>query len=166
MNIRNIAAQLLSQSLLVLQDRVTTTLMDIQSRDASVALTTILNVVNTNLPQLILRHLMYNDSVRYVLSGSETNGLALLNWMNPSQDVYQITSNRVGGEMRSTINNVIIDQTTDLGPSSSNVLTSGLFTDEITLSAIYQNDSDSERELILNGFNGAQIQGGFQSWMF
>jgi hypothetical protein len=165
-NIRNISAVLSARPLLWLNDRVVSTLMQIQSQAATIAMATIINVINNNLPEMTLRHLMYNDTDRYVLSGSETNGLALLNWTNPSQNVYQITSNRVGGEMRSTVNNVIIDETTDPGPNSTNVLTSGAITDEITLSAIYQNNSETPRELVLNGFNGAQIQGGFQSWTF
>jgi hypothetical protein len=165
-NIRNIAAVLSARPLLYLNDRVVSTLMQIQSQAATVAMATIINVINSNIPDMTLRQLMYNDSDRYVLSGSETNGLALLNWTNPSQNVYQITSNRVGGEMRSTVNNVIIDETTDPGPNPTNVLTSGALTDEITLSAIYQNNSETPRELVLNGFNGAQIQGGFQSWTF
>lgn len=164
-NIRNIAAVIGQRPLLYLNDRVVQTLMTIQSQSGTIAMATIITVAN-QLNEMTLRHLMYNDSDRYVLSGSETNGLALLNWTNPSQSVYQITSNRVGGEMRSTVNNVIIDETTDPGPNSSNVLTSGAITDEITLSTIYQNNSDSARELVLNGFNGAQIQGGFQSWTF
>lgn len=164
LNIRNISAVLTARPLLYINDRVVTTLMQIQSQAATIAMANIINVVNANLPEMTLRHLMYNDTDRYVLSGSETNGLALLNWTNPSQNSYQITSNRVGGEMRSTVNNVIIDETTDPSPGPSNVLTSGAITDEITLSAIYQNNSETPRELVLNGFNGAQIQGGFQSW--